>query len=992
MTPQEVEQYVLLASDASNLQHQQQANSLLLHWVYSSSDNLLADTLLQALRLTQREVVLFYCLTTFHRLHKTTMEQRAVFRQEILTQLLNDKTSFWRPTYLRTKVGVLLTKFVQLDFPHAWPNAFQDLQSPKLLQGAPDIFLRTLVALAEEFGKDETKVNSKMKDLMRGYSPDQQQAPTISPRQSISGQLLKTILPLLTQALEENNGNMQYALQIAVLCLTVIKGFMSWVDLSLLLDEQTLNLLFTALAKAGTRDSPVADAGVSVMECLQELVARGMEDEKKIAMLARTNALELIHAHINLEVVDASPIDVVLEVAKFINRTGLEILPILSGQKDNTLYPQLLDLFFRCFAYDDIDVSGAVIPLAGSLVSSKKDEQQDAVFSQLLTVTYRQMRYPADFQYDYEDEDEAEEEMYRTELRKLNQKFIRSAPEVCLQSLVQSLSQLQLPLSSAPTPDIEAALRLVYHYCEGIRPPPGLKVVMRNTNFRNLLVGLHTSDITSHPHQEVLILYYDTAVRYYPLLKDQSELLQKVLEALTGNRGVQNMHPRVRFRCCYLLLRLIKSVGNSNATNSVLRPYVETAVAGIQGLLENSATHLRVEDTLNLFETIGLLLGKTGLESHEQKTYLTQVMTPHVRSIEQMLEQKQALEQDPETNGEILAGSIAAIASLSKGFKKPPYEIQIVLLEALKINRAVLEALPNNTQVRNKSFVLMQRLIQCLGEKVLPSMPQILYLFITHCTTEDILDVSQLFNQLCIKFKTKAISAIDAALLPFLQKCHALVTMSNTTVSSLGDAVAPHQCTEQLSIQKLTYTVLQHTVAYGVEGVLLTPTNVPSLESILKSMRDGAVHVEDPIMKKTCLIFFKDLLSQWVSSVGNGKGQTDGSSPASAPPYVLQGYVHFLTDVLIPEVMISFWKEAFNCEDANQWRSVSEVAGIFEILHERLPDAFYQEVLVGKLTTSFGCPPSLVEGFRVASNRKDTETCLKNLIKYGNNKALMNRK
>jgi exportin-T len=405
---------------------------------------------------------------------------------------------------------------------------------------------------------------------------------------------------------------------------------------------------------------------------------------------------------------------------------------------------------------------------------------------------YRQMRYPPDFQFDYEDEDGAEEEMYRTELRKLNQKLIRVAPETCLQFTCQTLSQLQLPLSSAPTPDVEAALRLVYHYCEGIRPPPGMKVVMRNETFRNLLVALHTSDITFHLHREVLTLYYETAVRYHPLLKERPELLQKVLESLTGTRGLQHEHPRVRSRCCYLLLRLVKSVfvGSSNSSNTnnatnninnnVLRPYVETAVSGIQNLLENNAVvqpQLRLEATLNLFETIGLLLGKTGLEPAEQQQYLTQVMTPHVRSIERVLDQqKQAVAQEPEVYGDILSGSIAAIAFLSKGFKKqPPYEIQMVLLETLNIALAVLEALPNNEQVRNKSFVLLQRLIQCLEDKVLPSMPRLLYLLIAHCTTEDVLDVAQLFNQLCIKFKANAIPAMDAALLPFLQKCHALI-------------------------------------------------------------------------------------------------------------------------------------------------------------------------------------------------------------------------
>mmetsp|Transcript_1749 Transcript_1749/g.3879 ORF Transcript_1749/g.3879 Transcript_1749/m.3879 type:complete len:1001 (-) Transcript_1749:62-3064(-) len=997
MTPQELEQYVQLAADASNLQNQQQANSLLLQWVSSSTDTAIADILLSVLKATQKEVVLFYCLTTFHRLSQTTIEQRAAFRRELLSQLLGNG-SCWSPVYLRTKVGVLLTRFIQLDFPHAWPNAFSELQDPSLLQAAPDIFLRTLVALTEEFGKDETEVNTKIKDLLRGFTVNRHQQnqqrqqepsqPSVPPVQSMSGQLMATVLPMLGQSLgaaTNTNLNTQEALSIAILCLSVIRGFMSWVDLSLLLDETTLSLLFSSLSQSATRDSIVADAGVTAMECLQELIGRGMDDDKKIAVLVRTGALEQINANVNLMVVDESPIDVVMEVAKFINLTGLEVVPMFSQQQkqeNHPIYVQILELFFRCYAYDDIDVSGAVIPLAGLLVSShEKEPLQEQVFAQLLAVTYRQMRYPADFQYDHEDDEEAEEEMYRIELRKLNQKFVRAAPEACLQFLCQTLSQLPMPLSSALTPDIEAALRLVYHYCEGIRPPPGLKVVMKNETFRNLLVGLHSSDITLHSHEEVIILYYDTSVRYYPLLKDQPELLQLLLDALTGNRGLQHSSSRVRSRCCYMLLRLIRSIGKGKATNSsVLLPYVDKAIAGILQLLETSSGQLRIDDILNLFETIGLLLGKTGLDPAKQQTLLTQVMTPHVRSIERVLEQGQAIAQNPDAHGEILAGSIAAIAYLSKGFKNPSEGIQMVLVEALKINVAVLEALPFNEEVRNKTYIFVQRMILCLEDKILPSMPRIMSLVITHCTSEDILDVAQLFNQLCIKYKSNAVPVLDAGLLPFLQKCQTLSTISTAAPTS-GDGVAPHLRTEQLSIHKLTYASMQHVAAYRVEAIFFTPTNSASFESILNSMQDGAIHAEDPLMKKTCIVFFKDLLENWMLSNGNG-ASNGGSVVVTHPPQVVvEGYVRFITNSLISGVVASFLEEKFNCDDANQWRSVSEFAAILQVLRERLPDLYLQEVLIAKFTNTFRFSPAVVENFRLVTNRKQMETALKTMIK-----------
>lgn len=1021
MTPQEIEHYVLVASDASNLQHQQQANALLNQWVSTNCDSTLADTIVQVLRLTQREVVLFYTLTVFFRLDDATPHQRAVFRREILAQVLDGTDglgpgqSAWSPAYLRTKVGVLFSRFLTLDYPHAWPDAFEELQAPFVVRHAPDILLRTLVALTDGFGKNEEDAVARIKTHVRGAAgpPFPGAAPgAAAAESSISGRLLRTVLTLLEGALvvpPDGGGGGPAADKrgIDVLCLTVLRGFMSWADLTLLLgdDGGVLPLIFLALAR-GSRPgggSPEADAGVVAVECLQELMARGMDDAKKVSMLAHTRVLEEIHAHVDLVTVDASPIDVVLEVARFINRTGLEVLPILpDGPEGATLRGQLLDLFFRCFAYDDIDVSGAVVPLAGSLVVMEEQQQQrrsqESALPRLLTIAYAQMKYPPDFQYDYEDEDEAEEEVYRSELRKLNQKLVRVNPDLCLQFTCQALSQLPLPLSAAPTSDVQASLSLVYHYCEGIRPPPGLKVVMRNETFRSLLIGLHASDITQHPHREVLTLYYETGVRYYPLLKERPDLLQKVLEAMTGATGLQHDNPRVRSRCCYLLLRLVKSVGSSiSSSNCVLRPYVETAVSGIQGLLENNNSLLRSEDTLNLFETIGLLLGKTGLPPSDQQKYLTLVMTPHVRSIETTLrDNRQAVVHDPDMHGEALAGSIAAIAFLSKGFKQPPVEVQTVLLETLQICLAVLEVLPGSAEVRNKTFVLVQRLILCLEGKVLPSMPRLLFLLISHSTSEDILDVAQLINQLCLKFKADAIGALDSNLLPFLQKCQShsnVIAIINDPTnhpqqqpSSLGGQLdAPHTRVEQLSIQKLSYTVLQHLVSQGATAVLLSPANASSLEAILQSMGEGAIRVEDPLMKKTCLIFFRDLLDQWVpvpvATMNGGGGRADGNSRCGAPDYVVQGYIRFVCSLLIPGLLQYFAgrDSNFNVNDANQYRCLAEVAIIMETLKNRIPDVFYSDVLVATFTQQLGSSPPVLDGLRCAANRNDIEVCLKAL-------------
>ncbi|KAG7348477.1 hypothetical protein IV203_017182 [Nitzschia inconspicua] len=770
---------------------------------------------------------------------------------------------------------------------------------------------------------------------------------------------------------------------------------MSWVDLMLLLDQAVLQMVFETLAKASEEDSDLADGGVSAIQCMEELMSRGMEDEKKISLLQHTGMLEKIHALVDLNTVDSSPIDVVMEVAKFINRTGLEVIPVLAHSQqqshlkseDIALRAQLLELFFKCFAFDDIDVSGAVIPLAGILAADGVSHDLESLLPRLLSVTYSQMKYPVDFQYDFDDDDEAEEEMYRTELRKLNQKLVRANPDMCLQFLVQTLSNLPLPLSTAPVPDVEVAVSLIYQYCEGIRPPPGMKVVMKNDVFRNLLVGLHSSDISKHQHREVLIVYYETSVRYYPILKDRPELLQLLLQAMTGPQGLQYGHQKVQSRCCYLLLRLIKSLGNTNSNNSstVLRPYVETAISGIQMFLENSSSQLRSDDVLNLFETIGLLLGKSGLSPHEQQQYFTQVMTPHVHSIESILtNNQQAIKEDPDLFGERLANSIAAIAYLSKGFKRPSAEVQAILLETSQITRTVLEALPGNGMVRSKTMVLVQRYIQCLEEKILPTIPRLLFVLINNCTSEDILDVAQLMNQVCIKFRADAVPPLDASLLPFLQKCLYLSTKvvneASHTDSQVDDDNAPHLRTEQLSIQKLSYVVLQHIVVHHAAAMLLSPTNISSLEAILHTMSDGAIQVEDPVMKKSCLVFFRELMDQWIVINGETYPEVCTAEPSNN---IVMGLVNFFCDTLLPGMLQVFLSTTipFMIDDANSFRCLAEFSGMLEILKKRLPEIYNRDVVVSRFSfLAGGVAPQVLDEFRSANTRKDFESVFKSLI------------
>ena len=780
-----------------------------------------------------------------------------------------------------------------------------------------------------------------VKDTLRGFAITTESGNTqpIPLENSDTANIVWWLLDVVVSVTQEY----EMLLTLAVRALATLKRYLSWIDIRLATNPNLIQMLLKGLGGASScstsgdeEEEPTQRTMLAVecSNCLGEVVDRGMDEQKKLDLLTQLDIFGTLFrlsqiqdngsnsngatsgGKLDLINIDGTQVEAVSSAAELINTSGLaliqgwEIDP--TSQTTNIQMKQCFELVLACLAYDSIDVSGAVIDLMTRLLQSleKKEQHWTNLFSdtsicnkilpRILLILHLRMKYPSEFEYDYEDEDEAEEELYRANLRKLYQRIVHLRHDIALQFIGQCLSSIPQPLSSASTPNIEVGLRLVYHYGEG-RRPTGAKTALKDTGFKEIVMAIHRSDVASHQHREVLLLYYDISVRYAAILKECPELLTIFLGSLSGNRGLQHPHARVRCRCCYLLLRLIKSIGAK-----AMKPHVEAIVEGIQTLLfpppgAQTTVDIPANDALYLFEATGLLLGTTGLDSDIQVRCATAVLTPHIQSIEAIL-QNPEITRDVETYGEQLSLSISAIAQLSKGWQRhPPPGVQEVLVAAVNVCRKVLLALPSSPLIRSRSAVLIQRMIFCLGEGVLPLMPTFFPPLLLHCTLEeDILDISQLMNQLCIKFKEKVVAAIDLALLPFIQKVFAIQTGN---------------ITEQLSVRKQAFATLQHIALHNASPVLYSQTNVSSLGDILQLMYDGASSVPDPVMNKTCVQFFCELISQWGGATGGDQ---------QVPLNVVNAFFDFVYNVFVPGMTVRILDNTFNAKDALYCRVLAE--------------------------------------------------------------------
>lgn len=1003
---------------------------------------------------------------------------RAQLRNLIVQTISHPSSLQPMPNFVSTKVAVILALLVREDYPSAWAYPFREMSNALSVQNSSSsspeatmsqnnsgisMYLRFLDAISDEIVypavDEESDASSsavlkhmstrrdQVKDVLRGFAinPNNQTQTVeqcISLEQTDAAQIIGSLLDTITTNAITTNLNVQEERQeVAARAAMALKRYLSWVDLQLATYPSLIQCLSYCLGLAapgsptnnnriethdndyaideegsnGDETKPGTMLAAECAHCLREIVTRGMDERKKVALLIELNVIGTLcqlselgtasvsandnQGKLDLTNTDGTQIDAVIAGAELINAIGLELIPCWELECTETGFPtsqatllmnQCLELILACLSYDDIDVSGAIVDaISRVLVSVEKNETAwNSIFStngetfctrliqRILLILHERMKYPSNFEFDYEDDVEAEEEMYRSQLRKLYQRIVRFKSQLVLDFIHQCFSSLPQPLATALTPDIEVALRLVHHYGEGRRPPPGAKTALHDAPFREIVMALHRSNVSSHPHREVLLLYYDLSVRYAAILKEMPDLLSNLLGGLSGAQGLQHPHARARSRCCYLLLRLVKSVGGK-----AMRPYVEVVADGIQSLLfpaeERLVLPIPPNDALYLFETTGILLGSTGLDEDVQQRCATAVLTPHVQSIEQIL-QSPDLHRDEELYGEQLSMSVSAIAQLSKGWQgHPPPGVQNVLSAAVDIALKVLTALSSSAVVRNRTSVLLQRMILCLGEGILPKMPEFLRVLVSNCTLEDdVLDASQLFNQLCIKFKEHAVPAIDSTLLPFLQRVLAL-QLSESSVVPSGNSVAPppHLVTQQLSIRKQAFSTLQHITTHNASAVLYSDTNGGSIGDVLRLMYDGATVVPDPVMKKTCTMFFGDLTREW------------GREASAAPANFKNGYFDFVYEVFVPGMLRCVLDTSFNVKDALHYRVLAEFCVVLWLLKQscRGSAEFNSRVLemIGNSslnvtgTPSNACPNIIATGFQNASASKDMELCLK---------------
>ena len=392
------------------------------------------------------------------------------------------------PPSLQNKLTQSLTVLFISLYKQGWENFLDDFLSLTSTQnnGSRDnllgivLYLRILGSIHDEIAdvmvartSAETKRNTDLKDTLRARDV---QKVTASWQE------------ILIQWRDRNDAVVEMTLK-------VIGKWVSWVDISLIVNQEMLNLLFPLVGRTGTEDK-VRDAAI---DTFTEIVAKKMKAADKIAMIVFLNLGEVISQLI------ASPAlndqrststydnDLAEAVAKLVNNVVFDIVKVLDDTQAATevrlqaenLLQTFLPLLLRFFSDEYDEICSTVIPSLTDLLTFLRKAQPlpltySAMLSPILNAIIQKMRYDETSSWGNEDEqtDEAEFQELRKRLQVL-QKSVAAVDETLYVEILSNVvgntfQQLDQQGGQMDWRDLDLALHEMYLFGELTVPNGGL--------------------------------------------------------------------------------------------------------------------------------------------------------------------------------------------------------------------------------------------------------------------------------------------------------------------------------------------------------------------------------------------------------------------------------------------------------------------------------------------------------------------------------------
>ncbi|POS84306.1 hypothetical protein EPUL_005218 [Erysiphe pulchra] len=720
------------------------------------------------------------------------------------------------PAHIQNKLTQTLTLLFIKTYKHGWETFFDDFLGLTAFQNGgirnnfkgTMLYLRILGSVHDEIGdvyvsrsSEENRCNSELKDALRSRD-----------------------VPKIVLSWHEilSYWKNHHDAVVVETCLKVIGKWVSWIDISLIMNQDLLNTLFQFVGQTNQdrKYDNVRDVAIST---LTEIVAKKMKPSDKIAMIVYLNLGQVISQLIaspplnELRMTSSYDTDLAEIVAKLINNVVSDIVKVLDDTQIQSqtevqmqaqqLIQAFLPLLLRFLSDEYDEICSTVIPsLTELLTFLRKSKPLPPMYTNMLTpilnIVIQKMRYDDTSSWGNEDEqsDEAEFQELRKRLQVL-QKGVAAVDESLSIEIVSTVvgntfQMFEQQNEGMNWRDLDLALHEMNIFGEFALNNCSLYIKNQPSSVAAerlvvLISKMIDSGIASYSHPAIKLQYMEICVRYCPFFENQIAYIPHVLENFVV--FVHHSHIRVRTRSWYLFSRFVKHLRAhiGDMTEKVIESISD--LLKISAELPNTTDDISSEESdlsidanfnsqLNLFESIGCISSSTEIPVDNQVSYIRSIINPLFSEIGGNIEQ--AKSGNPQSILQI-HHVMMALGYLAHGFSAwipknntthhtPPKKITEEFARVAEVILISLESLNSSFDIRTAARACFSRLIGVLGTDILQLLPRWIDGLLSESSSKDeIAMFLRLLDQVIFSFKKEIYGVLNSLLTPLLQRIFA---------------------------------------------------------------------------------------------------------------------------------------------------------------------------------------------------------------------------
>ncbi|KAJ9134430.1 Exportin-T [Pleurostoma richardsiae] len=880
------------------------------------------------------------------------------------------------PPSLQNKLTQTVTYlFVRL-YKEGWETFMSDFLS---LTGSPEtgrrdnltgcfLYLRVLGSVHDEIADlmlsrqpEEAKRNVDLKDLIRARDMEK---------------IARSWQDILVQYHNQNDTMVEMTLK-------VIGKWVSWIDISLVIHQDMLNLLLPLVGRNSSSggDDKVRDAAI---DAFTEIVGKKMKPADKMDLISFLDLRNIVSQLITsppLSAFKGTPkydTDLAEAVAKLINTVMTDIVKVLelfdrgAPSKAEQHLHDFLPLLLHFFSDEYDEICSTVIPSLTDLLTffrkvTPLPPRYDEMLPSILNAIILKMRYDETSSWGNEDEqtDEAEFQELRKRLQNL-QKSVAAVDQnlylEILSNLVATTFQtLDQQGAQMDWRDLDLALHEMYLLGELALPNQGITQKRQPDNMASerlavMMSKMVESGIADFPHPAILLQYMEICVRYCAFFESRSEYIPRVLENFV--RLVHHDHVRIRMRSWYLFHRFVKQL------RAQVGGFAETVIQSIGDLLpikaevpsEDADDDMSSDETdhsadalftnqLYLYEAIGCISSTASIPVEKQVLYARTVMDPLFADMQRHLDRAKAGDSQAILQ---IHHIVMALGTLAHGYtdfntssttqRPPPAKpLSDEFSRAAEAILVALKELNSNAEIRNACRSSFSRLLGVLGATVLPQLPQWIEGLLSQRSSNDEMAMFlRLLEQIVYGFKGEIFEILNLLLTPLLQR---IFTGLSEPITGTDDDI---QLTE---LQREYLQFIQIILNNDLGGVLVSETNQGSFEPLISSIIALARGISHGSLSTSRSAF--GLLSRMTAIWGGPDVATisaNPSPPSGTPAPLIPGFDQFVIERLHPVCWEVLQDPQFKPKDAQTRQVMNEIVQLEQTIYAKTGDVFIQHL------------------------------------------------